>query len=141
MNYRRFGNQVVVRLDLGDEVISALSDVQSKEKIRLAYVTGIGAVDKATIGTFDISKQEYFKQTLTGDMEIVNLAGNISEMDGKPYLHLHIVLAGLDGKAFGGHLNEAIVSGTGEIVLTCIDGVVDRKRDDKVGLNTFYFGE
>ena len=40
---------------------------------------------------------------------------------------------------YGGHLTEAVISGTGELVLTEIEGTVDRKFDEEIGLNLFEF--
>lgn len=139
MEHKKFDHQVVVRLDRGEDLHACLLDVQKAYGIDLAYVTGIGAVHRAVVGTFDVENQEYHKKEHTGDMEIVNLAGNISRMDGEPYLHLHAVLADLEGRVFGGHLNEASISATAEIFLTLVNGSVDRRYDDSVGLNVFKF--
>lgn len=42
-------------------------------------------------------------------------------------------------QVFGGHLNKAIVSATCEMVITLIDGRVDRRFEEEVGLNLFQF--
>lgn len=140
MNYQRNGQNLIIRLDPGEEVIATLTEIVQKESVRLANVTGIGAVNDATVGTYAVAEQTYRKQNLQGDMEIVSLNGTVSEMEGEAYLHLHAVLGDIDGKVTGGHLNQAVISGTGEIVMTLIDGAVDRKRDEKVGLNILDFG-
>ena len=43
------------------------------------------------------------------------------------------------GEAFGGHLNSAVVSATCVMVITVIDGKVDRVYDEETGLNVFKF--
>lgn len=139
MEHKQFANHVVVRLDRGEDLHQALFDVQKAYDIELAYVTGIGAVNRAVVGTFDVENQEYHKKEHTGNMEIVSLAGNVSQMEGKPYLHLHAVLSNMEGETMGGHLNEATVSATAEIFLTIVDGQLDRQYDDSVGLNVFKF--
>lgn len=42
-------------------------------------------------------------------------------------------------KYFGGHLNKAIVSATCEMVISIIEGNVDRYFDEEIGLNLFKF--
>lgn len=60
-------------------------------------------------------------------------------MNGETYVHFHISVADEQGSVFGGHLQEAVISGTGELVLTEINGNVDRKFDEEIGLNLFEF--
>ena len=55
------------------------------------------------------------------------------------YTHFHISVADESGNVYGGHLTEAVISGTGELVLTEIEGTVDRKFDEEIGLNLFEF--
>ena len=118
---------------------SRSSKGSAKRRIRLGSVTGIGAVNKATIGLYEVSKQEYISTELSGDMEIVSLGGNISEMNGEVYVHLHIALGTSDSNVKAGHLNSAIISGTGELIIDEIEGRVDRTKDDISGLNIFKF--
>lgn len=139
MDYRSFGNKYIVRLDKGDEILKSLGDLATKEDIKLGRVSGIGAVNRATIGLFETATKEYHSKELIGDMEIVNLAGNISQMDGEVYLHLHIALGDREFNLYGGHLNSATISVTGEIVVDVIDGSVDRKLDEEIGLNLLKF--
>ena len=58
---------------------------------------------------------------------------------GEYYAHLHMSVGNEKGEAFGGHLNRAVVSATCEMVITVIDGKVDRVYDEKTGLNVFKF--
>lgn len=139
MEYRRYGSKILVRLDPGDDVVTQVSEVCKKESVRLGNVSGIGAVDKATVGLFKPDSKEYFSTTLEKPFEITNLSGNVSEMNGELYLHLHITLADIEHNAFGGHLNEAIVSATAEIWIDIVDGEVDRAFSDTVGLNLLKF--
>jgi hypothetical protein len=139
MEYLRYDSKVLIRLDPGEEVIAAMTAICDKEDIRLGIVSGIGAVNKATVGLFNPVTKEYRSTTLEKDFEITSLTGNVSRMHGDVYLHLHATLADLDHKAFGGHLNAATVSATAEIWIDIVDGSVDRQFSDKIGLNLLKF--
>ncbi|WP_031515789.1 PPC domain-containing DNA-binding protein [Desulfofalx alkaliphila] len=139
MEYQKFGNKYVLRLDKGDEVIESIKAVCRQNAIKLGTVTGIGAINKAVIGIFESGTKKYHSKEVTGDMEIASLTGNISEMNGEVYLHLHITLTDSTYKAFGGHLNQAVISCTGEIVLDVIEGQVDRAFSEEIGLNLIKF--
>ena len=135
MLYQKFDNTYVIRLERGDEVVASLLSLAEKEKIALANVSGIGACDSAIIGVYKLSEKKYYSNHLLGDMEITCLAGNITTMDGKPYVHVHATLGMADGSAKGGHLNEAIISATGELMVTAVNGSVDRFKDEASGIN------
>ena len=139
MNYRKFENQYVIRLDRGEEIVESLKTIAEKENIKLEYLTGIGAVGKVTAGVFDTKEKVFKGKTLEGDLEVVSIGGNINTMNGETYVHFHISVADEQGSVFGGHLQEAVISGTGELVLTEINGNVDRKFDEEIGLNLFEF--
>ena len=69
----------------------------------------------------------------------VYLIGNISTMDDEPYIHLHVSAADQNNIVFGGHLNEAYISATAEIVINIIETKVDRIKNRESGLNIFKF--
>lgn len=137
MKFRRFGNEWIVRIDKGEEIVEELKRFCREKDIRLGSVSGIGATGRTTIGLFKTSTREYLTTELTGDYEITNLTGNISTMNGEVYLHLHITLSDGSYNAFGGHLSSAVVSGTCEITVRRMDGEVDRAFDEEVGLNLY----
>lgn len=139
MEYKKYGSKVLVRLDPGEEVVAGIAAICEKENICLGVVSGIGAVGKATIGLFTPDTKEYHSSTLEEAFEITALVGNVSMMDGKFYQHLHITLADINHNAFGGHLNEAIVSATAEIWIDIVKGDIDREFSETVGLNLLKF--
>lgn len=140
MEYRRFGNNVVLRIQKGEEILEAVKEVCIKEHIALAEVSGIGAVNDVTLGVFNTEKFEYESQRFTGDMEIASCIGNVTQKDGEVYLHLHMVVGNVTkGLVHAGHLNQAKVSLTGEFILRTIDGQIGREYSPEVGLNLFKF--
>lgn len=139
MEYIKANNDFIVRLDKGDEVISSIKNLAEKEKINFASISGIGAVNLVEAGFFDTANQKYCSNTYTGDLEITALSGNISTMNNEVYLHFHISIANEDGNVFGGHLNKAVISATGEITIHQIEAKIDRCFNEEVGLNTIKF--
>ena len=139
MEWRRFGNNLVVRVDPEEEICQALVDLAAKEKIALAEIHGLGAVKEFTTGVFDPATKQYYAIHFQGVFEIVSLTGPLTQKDGKPYLHVHMSAGDEKGNVFGGHLNRAVVSATAEIVVRQMDGVVERQMCEKIGLNLFSF--
>lgn len=139
MEYKKFGSKYVIRLEKGEEIVESIKTLCEKEEIKLGSITGIGATNKAVVGLFETSTKEYHSKDLIGDMEITSLLGNISQMEGEVYLHLHITLADHNYNVYGGHLTSAVISATGEIIIDTIEGVVDREFDEEIGLNLFKF--
>lgn len=141
MDYKRFGTHIVLRVDRGEEVMAAITALCEKENILLASISGLGAADRLVMGLYDIEKQQFSETVLEQPLEITSLIGSVTEMDGKPYLHVHVNAADAEGRAYGGHLKSVRISGTAEIVLTVIEGHVGRKKDDitDTGLNLFSF--
>lgn len=139
MDYRRFGKTIIARIDKGEEILTQLKNIALKEEIKLASVRALGATDDFTVGVFKVDEKKYYANHFTGDFEIVSLTGTISTMNGEYYAHLHMSAGDEQGRVFGGHLNEAIISATCEMVIEVIDGQVDRIRDESVGLNLFHF--
>ena len=135
MQGKKLGDKFVVRIDRGEEVVSVLKEFCSKENIKVGSISGIGATNKVEVGFFVTETNEYHSKVFEGDFEITSLIGNVSTMDGETYLHLHINLSDSDHKAFGGHLNSAVISATCEIFIDVYDGSVEREFDDSVGLN------
>lgn len=139
MEYRKFGNNVIARLDKGEEVITKIIEIAEKENIKLGNVSAIGAVNEFEIGLFDITEKKYYPNSYKGDFEIVSLIGNISVMNGKTYIHAHMSAGDKKNVTYGGHLNKAVVSATCEINIAIIEGLVDREFSEEIGLNLFKF--
>ena len=141
MEYRRFGNKIVARMDKGEEICAKLLELAEAEDIRLASVSGIGASNDVTLCVFDTHTKFYNKTVYNAtDYELGSVTGSLSRQDGKPYLHLHAVIGSpVMGECHAGHLNAAVVSATCELVIDVIDGEVGREFSDEIGLNLFKF--
>ena len=137
MNYIKTDNIYVVRLDVGDEILSSLTQLCEVENINTATVQGIGAVDNVTVGFYSTEEKKYFSKMFNQQFEIVSLNGNITQKDNEPYLHLHIALSDENYNVFGGHLNSAVISVTAEIFVTKLSETVNRKVNSETKLNVF----
>ncbi len=139
MDYRRFGDTLVIRLDPDEEIIENLRAIAEKEQIKLASVEALGAINDFTVGVFDTVEKKYYSNRFQGAYEIVSLTGTITTKDGAFYQHLHMSAGESSGAVFGGHLSRAIVSATCEMIVRVIDGRVERVLDPDIGLNLFRF--
>lgn len=141
MEYRKYQNVYVVRLDRGELVVDKLQELVQKEHISLAKIEGLGAADFLKAGLYDVETREFKCKEFHEPLEILSLIGNVTVMDGKPYFHIHIAVSDEQQRAWGGHLKEARIGGTGEIFLTVLDGTVGRMQDriGNTGLNIFSF--
>ena len=139
MEYRRFNGTVVARLDKGEEIVENVKKIAEAEKITLASVQALGAVDRFTVGVFRTDNKVYLSNEFEGFFEIVSLIGTINTMNGETYCHLHMSAGDENGKVFGGHLNSARISATCEMVIKIIDGKVEREFSEDIGLNLYKF--
>lgn len=139
MDYRRFENTIVVRIDKGEEILEQVKEIALKENVKLASVQALGAVDHFTVGVFLTDVKQYHANEFEGSFEIVSLTGTINTMHDEFYCHLHMSAGNEKGEVFGGHLNRAVVSATCEMIIQIIDGRVERAFDEETGLNLFTF--
>lgn len=134
MKYFVLGSQYVVRLDAGERIVETLKALCERDAIGGGYFHGLGAVGEAEIGHFDPGKKDYDWVRLEGPYEIVSLYGNITTVDGKPFLHAHVALGDNTFDVKGGHLKEAVVSVTCEVTLVRFRDGIGRRKDEATGL-------
>ena len=139
LQYRQFGNTYMIRIDLGEDIIERLKKICEDEQIHLGRVEAIGATDHAIIGVYDLEKKEYYPEKINEFMEIASLNGNITAMEGKPYIHLHATLADQNHVIHGGHVLEMRVGATCEMFVTVLEGKVNRSRNESLGINLWSF--
>lgn len=141
MEYRKFDSTIIARIDKGEEILEKVKEIALKENIKLATISALGAVNDFTVGVFKTDEKKYYSNSFQGYFEITSLTGTINTMNGEFYTHIHMSAGNEKGEVFGGHLNRVVVSATCEMVITIIDGSVDRYFDEDIGLNLFKFNE
>jgi len=117
-----------------DEVIGGLNMLAREKNLAGAHFTAIGAFREATLGYFDRARKEYKKIPLREQVEVLSLIGDIALANGAPQIHAHVVVGKADGSAHGGHLLEAKVWPTLEVILTESPRHLQRRFDAETGL-------
>ena len=118
----------------GDNPVAGLTAFAVEHKLKAASFTAIGAFSEATLGYFEWEKKEYERIAVGEQVEVLSLLGDITLQDGKPHLHAHVVLGRRDGSACGGHLLDARVRPTLEVIVTEAPAYLRRRRDPASGL-------
>jgi predicted DNA-binding protein with PD1-like motif len=125
----------VVVLDSGEEAFAALARFAGEAGISAASLTAIGAFERATVGWFDFASKSYRKIEVDEQCEVLSAIGDVAVGDdGKPSLHVHIVLGLSDGSTRGGHLLAGTVRPTLEVVLTEVPVALRRRKMADLGI-------
>lgn len=124
MQYRETPTGYFLVLDRGDEVLEAITRFATETGVRAAGFQGIGAVGQLTLGFYDLEAQAYERRSWEEDLEVASLIGNVAVVDGGPFPHVHGVFGRRDFSAVAGHVFEAVVSVTLELlVVTAPDAI------------------
>lgn len=120
--------------DKDDEVIGRLTSFAAENHLEASHFTAIGALRCARLGFFERDRKAYKEIAVDEQVEVLSLIGDITIGDHGPKLHAHVVLGRQDGAACGGHLLEARVWPTLEVVLTESPRYLRRRLDKETGL-------
>ncbi len=118
----------------GDEILSGLKEFAIKYQVTSAHFTAIGDAKSARFGWYDKSRQMFRVNEINGFAEITSLVGDIAVYNNNPVVHGHINLATEDGMVHGGHLLEAFVSPTLEVMMTVEPVAMYKKLDPEFGI-------
>jgi uncharacterized protein len=124
-----------VVLETGDEAMTEIKSFAHRERLTAAQLTAIGALSDAVLGYFDWQRKEYQRIPVQEQSEIASFTGDIVlGEDGNPSLHAHVVLGQRDGSALAGHLFEAHVRPTLEVIVTESPAHLRKRHDPESGL-------
>ena len=90
MDYKRFNDTILVRMDRGEEILEQVKAVALKEHVTLASVQALGAINDFTVGVYNVAEKKYYANDFKGSFEIVSLTGTIDTMNDGFYCHLHL---------------------------------------------------
>ncbi|HEV7372424.1 PPC domain-containing DNA-binding protein [Arenibaculum sp.] len=121
----------------GEDPLAGLAAFAREQKLSAAQFSAIGAFERAVLGFFDVERRDYHRIPVEEQTEVVSLTGNVTlAPDGdKRKLHIHAVLGRRSGEAVVGHLLEARVRPTLEVILSETPAHLRRRHDPETGLS------
>ncbi len=129
------------RLPQGADLLESITKICKEENIKIGKITAIGAVKKAVIAIYDQVEKKYRNLELNKEMEMVSCIGNVSILNGQPFVHCHISLADEQGRCFGGHLMVGTEIFVCELIIEEFEGEpIERVYDERTGLSLWHPG-
>ena len=131
---------LIGKFSYNDDLLEVLNKFCDENNIKTGWLSIIGAVRRVKLGYYEQEKQEYISfepvNSANGTtFEIANATGNISIKDGKPFVHLHMVVTGKNGESYGGHAMPGTIVFAGEFIIQAFNGKdLIRVKDEKTGL-------
>jgi uncharacterized protein len=125
----------VLVFETNDELARGLKEFASDQKLASASFKAIGALSSVKLGWLNWETKQYEQSvSLDEQVELLSLIGDIALKDGEPQVHAHAVIGKRDGTAHGGHLLEAHVRPTCEVVLTQSPAHLRKEFDPSAGI-------
>ena len=121
-------------LETGEEAMACLTRFAEEQKMSAAQFTAIGAFSEAVLGFFDFAVRDYRRIPIAEQVEVLSLIGDVALDEGKPKVHAHVVVGDSRGRAHGGHLLEARVRPTLEVIINEMPAHLHRRHDPASGL-------
>ena len=141
MNYKKINDKIFISIDKGELVNQKFLEVAEKEKLTAGWINGLGAISNIEVAYYDIGENVYIKKKFDDHYELLSLVGNISLVDGKPFIHTHITFSDTKFRAFGGHLFDAEVIAAAEFCIFPFDYHLHRKLNCDIGLSLWNIKE
>lgn len=124
----------VLIFDSGEEPVNGLTDFARQHQVTDARFTAIGGFSEVTLGYFDWQTKGYQHIPVQEQVEVLSLIGDISMWQDKPMVHAHVVVGRYNGETRGGHLLQARVRPTLEVMLTVSPTYLRRCYNQEAGL-------
>jgi predicted DNA-binding protein with PD1-like motif len=118
----------------GDEAFAGLLAFAEKYQVKSGHFTAIGGLNRATLAWFDPQRKMFKKISINGQVEVTSMIGDIALYQGKPVVHTHMVVGTSDGTTRGGHVLNAYVSPTLEVMVTVDPSAMQKRLDPDTGL-------
>jgi uncharacterized protein len=118
----------------GEEALAGLKAFAREANLIGSHFTAIGAFADVVLGFFDPDARDYHRVPIREQVEVLSLLGNVAQHQGQPKVHAHAVVGKRDGTAHGGHLLEAHVRPTLEVIVHESPKHLWRETDEATGL-------
>lgn len=126
----------LVVLDRDELLIDSLTKIMTTHSFQGGFISGIGALKDVELGYYELHNKTYLRQKFEQeDFELIALNGNIPLKQNAPFIHVHALLGRRDFSVFGGHLFEATVAVTAEIMVLSLGKMPKRVLNHKIGLD------
>tara|TARA_B100000945_G_C20411464_1_gene612808 strand:+ start:970 stop:1407 length:438 start_codon:yes stop_codon:yes gene_type:complete len=135
LKYYKNNNKIYLSLSKGEFINKSLKKIAKELEIKGAWINGIGAIQDPEIGFYILDSKEYKKKNYFGIYELTSLTGNIAINDGEPIVHTHATFSDINYKVYGGHLFDAQIAVTGEVIIFTSDDSINRNYNDEIGLS------
>lgn len=123
----------IMVLKKGENLFEGILRRVREWNLKTAALTGLGMVDEVLLAYYELDNKEYITQRFVGPYELISLTGNLSQVDGEPFLHIHGCLGNNDYQVVGGHFMDALVGASIEILVQPLDEMI-RRYDKETGL-------
>lgn len=133
--------RIVLSLERGETLRDSIESLAAELDLVAARVSAIGALEEPELGCYELDDREYLHRTFDGIWELLALEGNISLLDGEPFLHAHCSISGPDFDVRGGHLFDAKVGVVVEMFIEPFDTPLPRIPCEAIGLPRWEPGE
>jgi len=125
----------VLVFEVNDELAGGLREFASEQKLASASFKAIGALSSVKLGWLNWETKRYeLSVSLDEQVELLSLIGDVALKDGEPQVHVHAVVGKRDGTAHGGHVLQAYIRPTCEVVLTESPAQLKKEFDPKAGI-------
>jgi predicted DNA-binding protein with PD1-like motif len=118
----------------GDAVVPLLEAFAREQGLDASRFSAIGAFERAELGYFDWEKNDYERIPVDEQVEVLSLNGDIALDGEEPKVHAHAVPGRRDGSTVGGHLLQATVRPTLEVLLIESPGYLRKTCNRETGL-------
>ncbi|HET8587944.1 MAG TPA: DUF296 domain-containing protein [Candidatus Limnocylindria bacterium] len=131
----RTGRLFVGRLPTGSDLVEEIQSFCLEHSILAAWVDAVGAMQHVNYACYEQTEKRYVELSSDTHTEMASFAGNISDRDGKPFLHAHATFADETGETVGGHLLPGCRVWVAELRITELADVsLVRTFDERTGL-------
>lgn len=139
MEYCKSQAGYFLRLQRGEDIAATIAAFVKEKGIGGGFFTGLGAIEGVKLGYYHLEEQKYLDEEYPGDVELANMTGNVTYVDGEPFVHVHGTIMTANFQTFSGHLFSAKVAVTVEVNLIITDVKMTREFDDETNLKLIKF--